>query len=164
MVGDSGRLKYSFTFTIEVLALVVFILQVVTQAFFITPAAEKTKTQGKNSSQKLKEKTQLLGGFYLQFRKLKKKLRFPLKTQNFLRGGTFYVIFINKNIKKWNFRIFCEHFFKIQKNISKNERKSQKTWGKNSKLKQKTQNSRKKLNVSEDCPSLDLPSGVKKRA
>ena len=35
---------------------------------------------------------------------------------------------------------------------------------KNSKLKEKTQNSRKKLNVLEDCPSLDLPSGVKKRA
>ena len=49
------------------------------QAFFITPAAEKTKTQGKNSSQKLKEKTQLQGGFYHQFRKLKKKTKMSSK-------------------------------------------------------------------------------------
>ena len=41
-------------------------------------------------------------------------------------------------------------------------KKEIKTQGKNSKLKEKTQNSGKKLNVSEDCPSLDLPSGVKK--
>ena len=46
-------------------------------------------------------------------------------------------------------------FAKFLKDIRKNLGKSQK----NSK---KTQNSRKKLNVSEDCPSLDLPSGVKK--
>ena len=45
------------------------------QAFFLTPAAEKTKTQEKNSSQKLKEKTQPLGGFSLQVRKLKKKTK-----------------------------------------------------------------------------------------
>ena len=32
------------------------------------------------------------------------------------------------------------------------------------KLKKKTQNSRKKFNVSEDCPSPDLPSDVKKKA
>ena len=43
------------------------------QAFFLTPAVEKTKTQGKNSSQKLKEKTQPPGGFSLQLGKLKKK-------------------------------------------------------------------------------------------
>ena len=43
--------------------------------FFLTPAAEKTKTQEKNSSQKLKEKTQPLGGFSLQDRKLKKKTK-----------------------------------------------------------------------------------------
>ena len=47
----------------------------VIQAFFLTPAAEKTKTQEKNSSQKLKEKTQPLGGFSLQVRKLKKKTK-----------------------------------------------------------------------------------------
>ena len=33
--------------------------------FYVTPGTEKTKTQGKNSSQKLKEKIQLLGGFSL---------------------------------------------------------------------------------------------------
>ena len=43
--------------------------------FFLTPAAEKTKTQEKNSSQTLKEKTQPLGGFSLQVRKLKKKTK-----------------------------------------------------------------------------------------
>ena len=42
---------------------------------FLTLAAEKTKTQEKNSSQKLKEKTQPLGGFSLQDRKLKKKTK-----------------------------------------------------------------------------------------
>ena len=31
------------------------------------------------------------------------------------------------------------------------------------KTQEKTQNSRKKLNVSEDCPSPDLPSDVKKK-
>ena len=41
--------------------------------FFLTPAAEQTKTQGKNSSQKLKEKTQPPGGFSLQLGKFKKK-------------------------------------------------------------------------------------------
>ena len=43
--------------------------------FFLTLAAEKTKTQEKNSRQKLKEKTQPLGGFSLQNRKLKKKTK-----------------------------------------------------------------------------------------
>ena len=84
---------------------------------------------------------------------------FPLSFEFFLQ---FFRLF--PNFFLISFRNFCEHFFKIQENISKKKRKSQKTWGKNSKLKQKTQNSRKKLNVSEDCPSLDLPSGVKKRA
>ena len=42
------------------------------QAFFLTSAAEKTKTQGQNSSQKLKEKTQPLGGTPLKIEKLKK--------------------------------------------------------------------------------------------
>ena len=118
-----------------------------------------TKTQEKTQAKNARKKLNCREDFTSNLENSRKKLRFPLKTQNFLRGGTFYVIFINKNIKKWNFRIFCEHFFKIQENISKNKRKSQKTWGKNSKLKEKTQNSRKKLNVSEDCPSPDLPSG-----
>ena len=49
------------------------------QAFFMTLAGTKTKTQAKNSSKELKEKTQLLGGFYLQFRKLKKRTEFSSK-------------------------------------------------------------------------------------
>ena len=36
------------------------------QLFFLTPAAEKTKTQAENSSQKLKEKTQPQGGSFLR--------------------------------------------------------------------------------------------------
>ena len=42
-------------------------------------------------------------------------------------------------------------------------RKKPKNSRENSKLKKKTQNSRTKLNVSEDCPSPDLPSDVKKK-
>ena len=45
----------------------------VNTGFFLTPAAKKTKTQGQNSSKKLKEKTQPLGGLSLQYVKLKKK-------------------------------------------------------------------------------------------
>ena len=54
-------------------------------------------------------------------------------------------------------------FAKILKDIRKKLGKSQKNSRENSKLKKKTQNSRKKLNVSEDCPSPDLPSDVKKK-
>ena len=42
---------------------------------FLTPPAEKTKTQGQNSSKKLKKKTQPLGGLSLPFAKLKKKTK-----------------------------------------------------------------------------------------
>ena len=41
--------------------------------FFLTPPAEKTKTLGQNSSKKLKEKTQPLGGHSLPYAKLMKK-------------------------------------------------------------------------------------------
>ena len=44
------------------------------KGFFLTPPAEKTKTQGQNSSKKLKQKTQPLGGLSLPYAKLKKKL------------------------------------------------------------------------------------------
>ena len=43
------------------------------QAFFLTPAAEKTKTQAENSSQKLKEKTQPQGGTFLLLRETQGK-------------------------------------------------------------------------------------------
>ena len=54
-------------------------------------AAEKTKTQAENSSQKLKEKTQLQGGTFLFF---KKKL---IKTEKFSGATTtFNAIFVGK--------------------------------------------------------------------
>ena len=43
------------------------------QALFLTPAAKKNKTQARNSSQKLKEKTQPQGGGFLQLRKTEGK-------------------------------------------------------------------------------------------
>ena len=46
------------------------------QAFFITSAAKKTKTQAQNSSQKLKEKTQPQGGTFLLLRKTQEKTQF----------------------------------------------------------------------------------------
>jgi len=49
-----------------------------TRLFFLTPAPEKTKTQGTNSSQKLKKKTQALGSNVSLFQKLKKKLLFEI--------------------------------------------------------------------------------------
>ena len=51
----------------------------VSAGFFLTPLAEKTKTQGQNSSKKLKKKTQPLGGTPLKFEKLKKITKFLLK-------------------------------------------------------------------------------------
>ena len=53
------------------------------QLFFLTPAAEKTKTQAENSSQKLKEKTQPQGGTFLLLRETQeKKSFFPKKFKN----------------------------------------------------------------------------------
>jgi len=43
------------------------------QAFFITSAAEKTKTQAENSCQKLKEKTQPQGGTFLFLKETQEK-------------------------------------------------------------------------------------------
>ena len=45
-----------------------------TKALFLTPAAEKTKTQAENSSQKLKEKTQPQGGIFLLLRKTRENI------------------------------------------------------------------------------------------
>ena len=71
--------------------------------FFLTLPAEKTKTQGQNSSKKLKEKTQPSGGLSLPCAKLKKKTKIHkknfLKTQNFQRGG-FFMPFLLTNIFK----------------------------------------------------------------
>jgi len=74
-----------------------------TQAFFLTPAAEKTKTQGQNSSKKLKEKTQPLGGRSLPYAKLKKKTKtheiFSSKLKIF-KGVALFIPFLLTNIFK----------------------------------------------------------------
>ena len=48
-------------------------LEIYTSGFFLTSAAEKTKTQAQNSSQKLKEKTQPQGGTFLLLRETQEK-------------------------------------------------------------------------------------------
>ena len=45
----------------------------VNPGFFLTPAAEKTKTQAQNSRKKLKEKTQPQGGTFLLLRETQEK-------------------------------------------------------------------------------------------
>ena len=45
----------------------------ITSGFFLTPAAEKTKTQAENSNQKLKEKTQSQGGTFYILQKTQEK-------------------------------------------------------------------------------------------
>jgi len=53
------------------------------QAFFLTPAAEKTKTQGQNSSKKLKEKLNLWEDVPSHLQNSRKKLNFmKLSHQN----------------------------------------------------------------------------------
>ena len=70
----------------------------------------KQKTQAKNSRKKLNCRED----FTSNLENSRKKLKFPLKTQNFLRGGTIYVIFINKIFQKMEFfESFVSIFFKI---------------------------------------------------
>ena len=45
----------------------------ISTGFFLTPAAEKTKTQAQNSRKKLKEKTQPQGGTFLLLRETQEK-------------------------------------------------------------------------------------------
>ena len=70
---------------------------------FLTPAAEKTKTQGQNSSKALKEKTQSLGGRSLPFAKLKKKTKtheiFSSKLKIF-KGVELFIPFLLTNVFK----------------------------------------------------------------
>ena len=77
------------------------------QAFFLTSAAEKTKTQGQNSSKKLKEKTQPLGATLLQFVKTQEKthllakfpgvhLNMPFLLPNIFKKGNILEIFKKK--------------------------------------------------------------------
>ena len=67
------------------------------QAFFLTSAAEKTKTQGQNSSKKLKEKTQPLGATLLKFVKTQEK---NSSFGQISRGAPKYAIFITKYFQK----------------------------------------------------------------
>ena len=73
------------------------------QAFFLTPAAKKTKSQGQNSSKKLKEKTRPLGGRSLPYAKLKKKTKtqeiFSSKLKIF-KGVALFIPFLLTNVFK----------------------------------------------------------------
>ena len=115
----------------------------ISAGFFLTSTAEKTKTQGQNSSKKLKEKTQPLGSTLLKFVKLKKKthlldkfsglpLNMPFLLPNIFNKGKilemFWFIF-QKSRKK--------HVLRLK--FSKTQGKNSKTQGKNPKLKEKTQ-------------------------
>ena len=80
----------------------------------MTPAAEKTKTQAQNSSQKLKEKTQPQGGTFLLLSETQEKnkilpkflskrksfdgvpLFMPFLLTNIFKVYQFYTIFTNK--------------------------------------------------------------------
>ena len=68
--------------------------------FVLTPAAEKTKTQGENSSQKLKKKNSTLGEQFLPVPKAQENnLKFEnmyLETQAFIWSKTLYTIFVYK--------------------------------------------------------------------
>ena len=70
--------------------------EVLNTGFFLSPPAEKTKTQEQNSSKKLKKKTQPLGGLSLPYAKLKKKLKLMKGAAN-LKGQLIV-------------QIFCMHF------------------------------------------------------
>ena len=84
------------------------------QAFFLTSAAKKTKTQAQNSSQKLKKKTQPQGGSFLPSRKTQGKnsiLRIFLKK---LKGLDllcyFYYKIFSKSVHfEWKLK-FCTEF------------------------------------------------------
>ena len=71
--------------------------------FFLTSTAEKTKTQAKNSSKKLKQKTQPLGGLCLPCAKLKKKTKIHKKISSKLKifkGVALFMPFLLTNIFK----------------------------------------------------------------
>ena len=85
--------------------------------FFLTPPAEKTKTQGQNSSKKLKEKTQPLGGLSLPCEKLKKKTQIHKKihqNSKFSKGWLFLCHFYWQIFSKTEkFRKICNDIVKI---------------------------------------------------
>ena len=82
--------------------------------FFLTPAAEKTKTQGKNSSQKLKEKTQPPGGFSRQLGKTQEKNLIFLSKLKIFEGVGLFMAFLLPNIfEKLNSRGKISKFIRI---------------------------------------------------
>ena len=87
------------------------------QAFFITSAAEKTKTQAENSRKKLNLK-EALSSFY---KKLKKKHNFTEnfpKTKKFSLGTTFNAVIVNKYFQFHTiFSTNIVFFLKIHKDI-----------------------------------------------
>ena len=80
--------------------------------FFLTPAAEKTKAQAQNSSQKLKEKTQPQGGTFLLLRKTPEKNSFLpiylLKLKFSLGLPLFLTFILLKMIKFYQFKVFTQ--------------------------------------------------------
>ena len=80
-------------------------IKVANPGSFFTPAAEQTKTQGQNSSKKLKEKTQPLGATLLQFVKTQEKNSSFSKIS---RGTPKYAIFITKYFQKREHFENCE--------------------------------------------------------
>ena len=112
--------------------------------FFLTSAAEKTKTQGQNSSKKLKEKTQPLGATLLKFVKTQEK---NSSFGQISRGTPKYAIFITKYFQKREDFGNCFNFLKkksrkkhfVRLKFPKTQGKNLKTQGKNPKLKEKTQ-------------------------
>ena len=119
-----------------------FLVESSSPGFFLTPPAEKTKTQGQNSSKKLKEKTQPLGATLLQFVKTQGKNSSFSKIS---RGTPKYTIFITKYFQKREHFGNCFDLKKIKNKpfvrlkFPKTQGKNLKTQGKNPKLKEKTQ-------------------------
>ena len=72
--------------------------------FFLTPAAEKTKTQAQNSREKLKEKTQPQGGTCLLLRETQEKTQFnqkKSKTRKVFKGVPLFMPFLLTNLFKY---------------------------------------------------------------
>ena len=76
------------------------LMNVPNPGFFLTPAAEKTKTQAQNSREKTQGKNSTSGGHLPPFkRNSRKKLNFTyvsLGTEKISWCTTFYAIFVNK--------------------------------------------------------------------
>jgi len=86
--------------------------------FFLTPAVEKTKTQAKNSSQKLKPKTQGKNSTFRRIlppiRKIQEKNLIFLSKLNIFEGVGLFMAFLLTNIfEKLNSRGKISKFIRI---------------------------------------------------